>query len=57
MYHRSESGQGVTNGIKAHPHSFTGMGGLRVRRIWRMVHVRPEWSHDMAYDDTRHKRG
>jgi hypothetical protein len=29
--------------------------------IWRMAHVGPEWSHDMAYYDTRHidvaKRG
>jgi hypothetical protein len=22
--------------------------------IWRMAHVGPEWSHGMAYDDTRH---
>jgi hypothetical protein len=29
--------------------------------IWRMAHVGLEWSHGMAYDDTRHadvaKRG
>jgi hypothetical protein len=29
--------------------------------MWRMAHVGPEWSHGMAYDDTRHtnvaKRG
>jgi hypothetical protein len=22
--------------------------------IWRMAHVGPEWSHGMAYADTRH---
>jgi hypothetical protein len=26
----------------------------RVWDIWHMVHVGPEWSHGMAYDDTRH---
>jgi hypothetical protein len=35
--------------------------GLGGSGIWRMVHVGPEWSHGMAYDDTRHtdvaKRG
>jgi hypothetical protein len=29
-----------------------GLGGLG---IWRMVHVGPEWSRGMAYDDTRHR--
>jgi hypothetical protein len=35
--------------------------GLGGSGIWRMVHVGPEWSHGMAYDNTRHidvgKRG
>jgi hypothetical protein len=22
-----------------------------------MAYVSPEWSHDMAFDDTRHRRG
>jgi hypothetical protein len=30
------------------------MCGLGGSGIWRMVHVGPEWSHGMAYDDTRH---
>jgi hypothetical protein len=53
--------RGVTSGIRADPHCFTGMCGLGGSGIWCMVHVGPEWSHDMAYDDTRHtdvtKRG
>jgi hypothetical protein len=28
--------------------------GLRGSGIWRMVHVGPDWSHGMSYDDTRH---
>jgi hypothetical protein len=40
---------------------FTGVCGLGGSGIWRMAHVGPEWSHGMAYDDTRHtdvaKRG
>jgi hypothetical protein len=47
-------GRGVTSGIRADPHSFTGVCGLGGSGIRRMVHVGPEWSHDMAYDDTRH---
>jgi hypothetical protein len=35
--------------------------GLGGSGIWRMVHVGPEWSHGITYDDTRHtdvaKRG
>jgi hypothetical protein len=35
--------------------------GLGGSGIWRTTHVGPEWSHAMAYDDTRHtdvaKRG
>jgi hypothetical protein len=54
-------GRGVTSGIRANPRGFTGVCGLGVSGIWRMTHVGPEWSHGMAYDDTRHidmaKRG
>jgi hypothetical protein len=54
-------GQGVTSGIRADPRGFTGVCGLGGSGIWRMAHVGPEWSHGMAYDDTRHtdvaKRG
>jgi hypothetical protein len=57
-------GRGVTSGIRADPRGFTGVCGLGVSGIWgiwRMVHVGPEWSHDMTYGDTRHtdvaKRG
>jgi hypothetical protein len=54
-------GRGVTSGIRADPRGFTGVCGLGGSGIWRMAHVGPEWSHDMAYDDTRHtdvaKRG
>jgi hypothetical protein len=56
-------GWGVTSCIRADPRGFTGVCGLGVRvyGAWRMAHVRPEWSHGMAYDDTRHtdvaKRG
>ena len=56
-----EIGRGVTSGITADPRGFTGMCGLGGSGIWRMTHVGPEWSHGMAYDDTRHtdmaKRG
>jgi hypothetical protein len=48
-------------GIRADPRGFTGVCGLGGSAIWRMAHVGPEWSHDMAYDGTRHtdvaKRG
>jgi hypothetical protein len=47
------NGRGVTSSIRADPRGFTS--------VWRMAHVGPEWSHGMAYDDTRHidvaKRG
>ena len=46
--------RGVTSGIKADPRGFTGVCGLGGLGIWRMAHVGPEWSHGMAYDDTRH---
>jgi hypothetical protein len=51
-------GRGVTSAIRADPRGFTGVCGLvvRVYGAWRM-----EWSHGMAYDDTRYtgvaKRG
>jgi hypothetical protein len=54
-------GRGVTGGVRANPRGFTGMCGLGGSGIWLMAHVGPEWSHGMAYDDTRHtdmaKRG
>jgi hypothetical protein len=54
-------GRGVTSGIRADPRGFTGVCGLVGSGIWRMAHVGLEWSHDMAYGDTRHtdvaKRG
>jgi hypothetical protein len=46
-------GRGVTSGIRADPRGFTGVCGLGGSGIWRMAHVGPEWSHGMAYDDTR----
>jgi hypothetical protein len=46
-------GRGVTIGIKADPRGFTGVCGLEGSGIWRMAHVGSEWSHGMAYDDTR----
>jgi hypothetical protein len=52
---------GVTSGIRANPCGVMGMCGLGGSGIWRMAHVGSEWSHGMAYDDTRHtdvaKRG
>jgi hypothetical protein len=45
-------GRGVTSGIRADPHGFTGVCGLGGSGIWRLVHVDREWSHGMAYDDT-----
>ena len=52
---------GITSGIRADPRGFTGVCGLGGSGIWRTTHVGPEWSHGMAYDDTRHtdvaKRG
>ena len=53
-YRRPRSGRGVTNGIRADPRDFTGVCGLGGSGIWHMVHVGPEWLHDMTYDDTRH---
>jgi hypothetical protein len=54
-------GRGVTSGIRANPHGFTGVCGLVGSGVWRMAHVGPEWSNGMAYDGTRHtdvaKRG
>jgi hypothetical protein len=54
-------GWGVTSGITADPQGFTGVCGLGGSGIWCMAYVGPEWSHGMAYDDTRHidvaKRG
>jgi hypothetical protein len=54
-------GRGVTSGIRADSRGFTGVCGLGGSGIWRMAHVGLEWSHGMAYDDTRHtdvaKRG
>jgi hypothetical protein len=54
-------GQGVTSGIRDDPRGFMGVCGLGSSGIWCMTHVGPEWSHDMAYDDTRYtdvaKRG
>jgi hypothetical protein len=54
-------GRGVTSGIRADPRGFTGVCGLGGSGIWRMLHVGREWSHGMAYDDTRYtdvaKRG
>jgi hypothetical protein len=54
-------GWGVTSGIRVDSRGFTGICGLEGSVIWRMMHVGLEWSHGMAYDDTRHtdvaKRG
>jgi hypothetical protein len=41
------------SGIKADPQGFTGVSRLGGLGIWCMAHVGPEWSHGMAYDDTR----
>jgi hypothetical protein len=53
-------GRGVTSGIRVDPHGFTGVC-VRGSGILHMAHVGLEWSHVMAYDDTRHsdvaKRG
>jgi hypothetical protein len=46
---------------QSRPSRFHGRVWARGSGIWRMVHVGPEWSHGMAYDDTIHtdmaKRG
>jgi hypothetical protein len=47
-------GRGVTSGIRVDPHGFMGVCGLGGSGIWRMAHVGLEWSHGLAYDDTRH---
>jgi hypothetical protein len=56
-----EIGRGVTSGIRANSRGFTSVCGLGGSSIWRMTHVGLEWSHGMAYDNTRHidvaKRG
>jgi hypothetical protein len=46
--------RGVTSGIRANPRGLTGVCGLGGSCIWRMAHVGLEWSHGMAYNDTRH---
>jgi hypothetical protein len=33
---------------------FHGRVWVRGSGIWHMLHVGPEWSHGMAYDDIRH---
>jgi hypothetical protein len=45
--------RGVTSGIKADPRGFTGVCGLGGSGIWHMAHVGLEWSHGMAYGNTR----
>jgi hypothetical protein len=46
---------------QSRPSRFLGRVWVRGSGICRMAYVGPEWSHDMAYDDTRHtdiaKRG
>jgi hypothetical protein len=46
---------------QSRPSWFHGRVWARSSGIWCMVHVGLEWSHGMAYDDTRHtdvaKRG
>jgi hypothetical protein len=46
---------------QSRPSWFHGRVWARGSGIWHMAHVGPEWSHGMAYDDTRHinvtKRG
>jgi hypothetical protein len=42
-YRRYRSGRDVTNGIRADPHDFTGVCGLKGSSIWRMTHVGSEW--------------
>jgi hypothetical protein len=46
--------RGVRSGIRADPRGFTSVCGLGGSGMWRMTHVGLEWSHGMAYDDTRH---
>jgi hypothetical protein len=52
---------GAYKWYKNRPSWFHGRVWVRGSGIWRMAHVGPEWSHGMAYDDTRHtdvaKRG
>jgi hypothetical protein len=54
-------GRGVTSGIRTDPRRFHGRVWVRGSSIWHMVHVGPEWSYGIIYDDTRHtdvaKRG
>jgi hypothetical protein len=47
-------GRGVTSGIRADPRGFMSVCGLGGLGIWHIVHMGPEWSHVMVYDDTRH---
>jgi hypothetical protein len=52
---------GVLQVYQNRPSRFHGHVWVRGSGIWRMAHVGKEWSHGMAYDDTRHtdvaKRG
>jgi hypothetical protein len=40
---------------QSRPSRFHGRVCVSGSGIWRMAHVSPEWSHGMAYDDTRHR--
>lgn len=46
---RPEGGGGVTIGIRAGPHDFTGAWGRSCTGMVQMAGVGPEWSHSMAH--------
>jgi hypothetical protein len=54
-------GWGCYKWYQSRPSWFHGRVWVRGSGIWRMAHVGPEWSHGMAYDDSRYtdvaKRG
>jgi hypothetical protein len=56
-YCRSKDWMGCYKWYQSRPSRFHKRVWVRGSSIWRMAHVGSEWSHGMAYDDTRHRRG
>jgi hypothetical protein len=54
---RSRDWTGCYKWYQSQPSWFHGRVWVRGSGICCMAHVGPEWSHDMAYDDTRHRHG
>jgi hypothetical protein len=54
MYHWSRDWTWCYKWYQSRSSRLHGRVWVRGSGIWRMAHVGPEWSHGMAYDNTRH---